>query len=85
MASKSREPVVSTERARSALADREASRAEAADRAATIDALERRNAQLARHTRDGTFGATGRVALLIGVAAAAAVAAGWMVFVALAP
>jgi hypothetical protein len=69
--------------AREALAER--AEAEAAERAATIDALARRNAELARHTGRGAVGPTGRIALVIGLAAAAALAAGWMVFVALAP
>jgi hypothetical protein len=67
------------------LAERAAREAQAAERAATIDELARRNAEIARHTRRGAVGPTGRVALVIGVAAAAALAAGWMVFVALAP
>jgi hypothetical protein len=71
--------------ARESLAERAASEQEAAERAATIDTLARRNAELAHHTGRGAVGPTGRIALVIGVAAAAALAAGWMVFVALAP
>jgi hypothetical protein len=64
---------------REALAERAESEAEAAERATTIDALARRNVDLARRGRGGAYGRTGRTVLMIAAAAAAALAAGWMV------